>query len=145
MKLKINFLYYLFPAFLIFLSLNGCSVIGYTIGAVSDSNIPDSTVLPVNQLSKIKQGDDITIKLKNGTYVHGYYMGLKNFNGEPVLKIAGNFAKKLYSLEEIDQIIIYNPKNGKTTGLLIGAAIDITVIVFIISSFEYPSIHLGPI
>jgi hypothetical protein len=59
------------------LALNGCSVIGLTIGASVDASKPDQKTAPSWEAMTIVPGTRITISLKDGSRVNGKYSGLE--------------------------------------------------------------------
>ncbi len=63
-------------------ALNGCSLIGLTIGASVDSPKPNQKTAPGGQAMTIAPGTRITIILKDGTRLSGKYSGLDRIPSE---------------------------------------------------------------
>jgi len=64
------------------LALNGCSMIGLTIGASADASKPNQKAVPGSQVMTIAPGTRITIILKDGSWLSGKYFGLKPIPSE---------------------------------------------------------------
>ncbi len=67
---------YLAPSILIVISLilNGCSLIGLGIGAISDSMQPDYTPVKYGHFENLKRGEEIKISLKKGDAIIGNFL-----------------------------------------------------------------------
>jgi hypothetical protein len=64
------------------LAVNGCSVIGLGIGAVSDSRKPDSLMIPCCQITTIKPGSEMNVILVEGEPVRGALVSLDSVTAE---------------------------------------------------------------
>lgn len=55
---------------------NGCSVVGFTVGAIIDGSKPDRDTIPGPQVvAKVGKGDTVEIIQKNGEHLRGEYVG----------------------------------------------------------------------
>ncbi len=57
--------------------LSSCSLIGFSIGAISDARQPDSIVVTMKNVSQLTYGKDVVVQLTNGHRVHGYFIGIQ--------------------------------------------------------------------
>lgn len=72
------------------LALNGCSLIGLSIGAQIDASKPDQTILPGWEVVTIKPGTAINVILKDGNRLSGKYSGLYRI---PAEQYAANYSQ----------------------------------------------------
>lgn len=86
MKTKIIWALQLFVLSLIVVQSNGCSVIGYTIGAIDDARKPDTSYVPAWNVKIIQPGSQIRVVLKDGDEVIGKYAGLRRVAKEKYAK-----------------------------------------------------------
>jgi hypothetical protein len=63
-------------AIMIVATINGCSVIGFTVGAMKDNSKPDSLQIAGYEAEKIKPGKNVKITMNNGRQLQGKYRGL---------------------------------------------------------------------
>jgi len=110
------------------LCLNSCSVFGFVIGAHSDSRRPDSTVIPVSQLSNIKPGDAIKIDLQNRKRIDGYYLGYALYSLNSYKKNYDTFLKNISEDKFMpsigERIIITTANQAMQEGTLLGFDFD---------------------
>jgi hypothetical protein len=56
--------------------IDGCSIIGLTIGAISDASKPDTVTVPGWRMETIERGRSIKVILKDGDQVAGKFVGI---------------------------------------------------------------------
>jgi hypothetical protein len=56
--------------------INGCSIIGFTIGTISDASKPDTLTVPGWKMELIEVGRPISILLEDGSWVSGRFAGM---------------------------------------------------------------------
>lgn len=135
---------------LIFLSLllllqMGCTVIGFTAGALSDARQPkQEKTIQTQEVVELKKNALITVFYKDSTQVTGLYREVihirssKDSTSAGILleKKGGQFEQYRIPFEQIDHIYVPARKSkGKIIGLAVGVAVDLSVI-FISFSLE---------
>ena len=70
-------LFFLMITFLQCSAFVGCTVIGFTIGAMSDGATPEHNTYKVSEIDYIKKGTEIEITFRNGTKLVGTLLSLK--------------------------------------------------------------------
>ena len=75
MKTKINLLLIFMGGLGLVCLFSGCSVIGFTFGAISDSLTPKSKNVLISQIGELKTNDKIKLVLKNYSQIQGKYAG----------------------------------------------------------------------
>lgn len=73
------------------LATNGCSVIGFGIGAISDSTKPDSLTVPGWEVQTVKPGREIKLTLRNGEQLTGKFAGVDPVPQEQYAERYANF------------------------------------------------------
>lgn len=116
---------------------NGCSVIGLTIGASADRNMPAyKTVEPFDTASPEQKSRIITATVKPGKEIivithqkaiWGKFEGTTGEDDELALSISQSGNTVVIPLKNISEIRIKNNKQGALFGLMVGAAIDLVV------------------
>jgi hypothetical protein len=115
--------------------LNGCSVIGLSMGASSDhENAQKVTTIPNSKVEKIKLGSHIILKLNNGEVMDGTYCGLDRtappsaiYLGKPAIGLKGIVDTTRIEMNRISEIQGTLKTNKKLTWFLIGAGLDIVL------------------
>jgi hypothetical protein len=77
MRSRVSTVLALFAATLMVLQMNGCCILGFTVGAISDAKKPDSEAIPGWEVSTIKPGTKIGISLRDGTEISGKFRSLE--------------------------------------------------------------------
>lgn len=139
-------------AFLLILTqLYGCTVAGFIIGSAVNSRIPDSTAVQISSLKDLEYGTRISVKLKNGNYRNGYFIGITNptdsssqiDSSKIKLGIAGTSGKDYYSLSNLISLFdLTNQKKSVAKYVLIGLGLDIFVF-YLITNTKMPNVSLG--
>ncbi len=122
-------------------SIEGCTAIGYAIGARADSRTGKGGP---ELLMKVKVGQPVTLFLRDGRTLEGRFSGWSRdsevaasaaddvrLQGESV-KVATGSGEVMIHAEKIAGVSV-KVSRGKVTGLLVGAALD----VLAISAFVY--------
>jgi len=73
------------------LATNGCSVIGFGVGAISDSTKPDSLTVPGWEVQTVKPGREIKLTLRNGEQLTGKFAGVDPVPQEQYAERYANF------------------------------------------------------
>lgn len=117
---------------------SGCSLVGFGIGALSDSNEIERLEISSEQVPSLPKGSHIQIVLKNGQEQEGKFISyiaqkvddqhLENI----VLLDKVNNQQVIKQIAEIDRIITKQQRNRKWLGLLLGGIIDVIIIVGIL-------------
>ena len=117
---------YLAPSILIVISiiLNGCSLIGLGIGAVSDSMQPDYTPVKYGHFENLKKGDGIKISLKKGDAIVGNFLKFEPPFKNTYFYRYQNYLKSLHLTDEFPQldenIVIFVTDEEKKAGTFLG-------------------------
>jgi hypothetical protein len=127
------------------LSLAGwsCTAVGYGLGAVVDSGEKARFAPSAAEPAPFAQGQRVRIVLKDGAVAEGQYRGTHTStpSGE-----SGSSQVHVVRLEErgrsgtrdvpVDHVarIESRPKSGRTTGLILGALIDVASIIAFIAN-----------
>lgn len=85
----------------VILAISGCSVIGFTIGAISDASKPDTITVPGWELELVETGRPIRVTLKNGDWVEGRFAGIAHLPEAEYVKTYGTFRD-----ENLDELIL---------------------------------------
>jgi len=103
----------------------GCSLMGYTVG----NNIDESnTEIELNKIDQLESKTEIVILLKSDNTIYGVYEKVSN---DSIKLLNGN----VIAIKEINEIRLANePSSGKVVGTIIGATVDILVIVLLVSA-----------
>lgn len=116
------------------LSLNGCTAIGFGIGALSDADKTMSHKIANKLPSNIPKNCRLQIFLKNGQCQDGEFVTLIN------QKEGGKYVEAILfydkpsnrhvsaRISEIDSIVTRSRGNGKWKGLIIGGIIDTIIL-----------------
>lgn len=126
---------FIIPIHIFFLLLlNGCSVIGYSIGSQIDNSDSNETLPSYYSISRLETGSDIDVVLYNENTISGNFFGsdmLKTVNIE-----ADNRIQKI-PLNEIKLIRKSPSYSGRAIGVIAGLALDIIVLRLIISNMTF--------
>lgn len=148
MKTKIRVLINLVIIGVLVILFQGCSIIGLTIGAVSDSKKPNyktiqspDTTISVEENSQmitatVKPGEKITVVTRDKQTIPGKFKGTTGENDDLALQLNCSDGAKTIPVKNVSEIQVKNWKYGALTGFLIGAAIDGVVTVVMIKAFE---------
>ena len=134
MRLIKLLIFSLFVGTFIFVS-SGCSIYGFGIGALSDSNKIKDLEIPNEQASSISKNSHIQILLKNGYQLEGQFLLYlaQTIEAENVETIVWydkvNNRQVSTELAEIDKILTSQQRNGKWLGLLLGSVIDVVIVI----------------
>lgn len=122
---------------------SGCSLIGFTIGKISDSRTPPFTQIsyPDTQ-AVIEQARAITLVLKPGREIvvttrdnrqfAGEYRRMEGPQEDLAIKIRRGDSSVSVPIKDISEIQMKNSRNGALTGFLVGAVVDGAVLVIAI-------------
>ena len=114
------------------LLLNGCSIIGFTVG----SGMEPKTYQRY-EIARVARGQTVIIPLKDGTVVRGTFTRLAyNPEGAPLVILHPADTDVLIALDDIRRIHKPGKKNAKLVGLLIGASLDVAAILLMGSLYE---------
>jgi hypothetical protein len=135
------------------LSLNGCSAIGFGIGAISDSNKIEKMEIPMEQIPLLPRNSNIHLALKDGQQLEGIFLNrmeqkVGDDNSATMLLFDKVNNRQIAThIGDIEHIEAMEKQNRKWLGLLIGGIIDaILIVVFLkmdtlfegLSFFNYP-------
>lgn len=127
--------------------IQGCCLIGLTIGAVSDSKKPayktvepsDSALVEENSkmiTATVKRGEKITVITRDNQTIPGKFKGTTGENDDFALQISHSDSIITIPVKNVSKIQMRNWKYGALTGFLVGAVIDGVAIVIIAKSME---------
>jgi hypothetical protein len=142
--------------------LEGCTLVGASIGAIVDSKKADRYSITVRQIDTLKSDTRIVCELRNGSKIRGTYKrtaepgdSTKNISGNELLYpvrvdqksilllTPGGYTVKAIPVNEIESIKVGRPKNGVFVGLGVGLAIDAAITAAIIASGPFGGIGSG--
>jgi len=111
---KIIGLLVLFLAGLGLCYMNGCSLIGLTIGAVSDASKPDSLTIPGWEIHIVKPGTKVNVLLKDGEKYSGEFARLERLSLEKYAEKYTSLQEKIteFFLPELGDTIVVALKSG---------------------------------
>jgi hypothetical protein len=124
------------------LALTGCTLIGFGIGAVADAS-KKPVVVPGELVAAIEKGASVRIELKDGRRIKGKYLGLVPAEGSgpegptAILVDTGSGSAPPIPVANVAEVSVSRKAHGKWIGAGVGAALDISAIIFV-STFEYP-------
>lgn len=142
MKKRTLLFFYPFLAILI-CYLNGCTLIGFGIGAAADASKPDYQQIPGWQVQSIKKGTAVNVILLDQEVVNGKFLGVRaiplqagdSTSLKPAIEVEVGDQSRLIPVKDVYQVEVPANKNsGKLAGLLVGAMIDATVIIIAAST-----------
>jgi hypothetical protein len=126
-------------------SIEGCTAIGYAVGARVDSRAGKGGP---ELLMKVKVGRPVTLFLRDGRKLEGRFSGWSRDSGvassaadsEPLreqsVKLATRSGEVTIHAEMIARVSV-SVSSGKVTGLVVGAALDALAIAAFISGMEH--------
>lgn len=97
--------------------LQGCSVIGLGIGAVSDSRKPDSLMIPGYQIPTIKPGTEMSVVLVEGEPVRGAFVSLNSVS-------ADTYAQEYTRCREVNRVDVPLPALGERVGIALKSGVS---------------------
>lgn len=125
---------------------SNCSMIGLGIGAAVDN--ANSKYTPVENFRDIlsespeipdtvllRKGQSIFVKTFDAKEISGRFRRVQLKNNELCIEISGREARKTYvPLDQVQEVhLVHSPGGGKAVGFLVGAAIDVGILVAISS------------
>ncbi len=117
---------YLAPSILIVISLilNGCSLIGLGIGAVTDAIKPDYKAVKYGHSQNLKKGDEIKISLKKGDSIVGNFLKFEPPFQNTYFYRYQNYLKSFHISDQFprldEEIVIFTTDAEKKEGNFLG-------------------------
>jgi hypothetical protein len=134
--MKTKSIVYLFLAFFtIGFILQACTVVGMLIGSSIDKKKGyEERVLPIGEVVYLEKGTKLHLLMKDATTYKGTYDSytvLENGDNSPNYLIGLNKGGTIIRVKsnDIDQVVIPKRSPAKTTGIIIGAVIDVGLVI----------------
>lgn len=128
---------------------SSCMMVGLAVGASADKKnakhveVPGS---PADFFQKnpnlteipVKEGTSLRIINKDSVVYEGRYTETKMIDEAPYLVLERKSEKVIVSISTIEKVeIIHGSSEGAIAGFLVGAAIDVAVVYFILQNVEF--------
>jgi hypothetical protein len=123
------------PIYILLISLlNGCSLIGFSIGSQIDNSDSKEMLPSRHSISSLKAGSDLDIVLYNQNNVSGKYIGSDSLKS---LDIEVGTTTLEIPLNDIKLIRKSSSYTGRVIGGVAGLVLDIIVLRFVASSMSF--------
>ena len=123
------------------IQLAGCTVIGFAVGASSDSHKPDRDTLTYARAIALDKGEKVYVTFQNDSTYEAEYLGTARNNNDSnlslfVVRDLNRNRVMQASFATVQTVAVPNYKSGKWIGLGIGIALDAAVVTVAAILFE---------
>jgi hypothetical protein len=115
----------------------GCTVVGFTAGAIHDGKKPDRRALEPPRWETLEPGTDVHILLEDGGDLYAVFRRVDGPPPQLIVEAGGH--EIVLPREWIAGIEVKNGKHGKWYGMLCGLAIDVALVYY---SWETTSMNI---
>jgi hypothetical protein len=109
-------------------ALNGCSIIGFAIGAHADAKHKRVETEPI-ALTDLEKGREVKVMLSSGSILQGVFIGLETGDsGNEIMAMERDGRPMKFPVDTAENIVVVHRRtsiNRRVTGFLVGLAADI--------------------